>query len=155
MHQKVCDDIGIIKHFMRKGKRYGFRNLSKDVSCKMYDDGKEAFRGIERSLTDIFPSTFIVVLSLILAVITLFLLAWTPLLYPLFFSFGNMMTYLYAISGWILTFLSWAICASSLGFWVSVSFSSFISLTAICAMYVHGMYRKITGKGFDWKGRQV
>lgn len=155
MPQKVCDDIGIIKHFMKNDKRYGFRNLSQDVSCKMYDDGISAFKGIERSLTDLFPPTFLMIFSLLLAVTALMILSWSPLLAPLFLYSEEITLLSFTLIGWFLTFLSWTLCARTIGFWKRVCISGFLSITAICAMYVHGMYRKVSGKGFDWKGRKV
>ena len=155
MPQKVCDDIGIIKHFMRHKKEYGFRNLSKDVSCKVYSDRKSAFRGIERSLTDLFPPTFIMILLLLIAVTLLTFISWTPLFAPLFLCFNENKLLLMAMIGWLMTFIGWTIGSREIGFWRSVCISGFLSITAICAMYVHGMYRKLSGKGFDWKGRKV
>lgn len=155
MPQSVCDDIGIIKHFMRNGKIYGFRNLSKEVSCKMYSDGLSAFRGIERSLTDIFPINAFMVSQLLLAVLVLYFIALTPLFTPLFLHFGEKRLLLYAILGWLITFSSWTLGARETGFWRIVSISGPISVISICNMYIHGIYRKISGKGFDWKGRKV
>lgn len=155
MPQSVCDDIGIIKHFMRHKKIYGFRNLSEEVSCKMYSDRKSAFRGIERSLTDLFPINVLMVTLLLIAVTLLMLISWTPLFTPLYLMKGENNLLFLALLGWLLTFSSWTLGARETGFWKTVSISGSLSVTAICAMYVHGIYRKITGKGFDWKGRKV
>ena len=153
MPQSVCDDIGIIKHFMRNGKKYGFRNISKEVSCKMYEDGISAFKGLERSITDVFPSTLLMVGLLILAVAVLMFIAYTPLL---FFIYGHeTKLIIISLSGWAFTFISWAIGAREIGFGKMVSISGVLSFTAISAMYLHGMYRKASGKGFEWKGRTV
>ena len=155
MHQSVCDDIGIIKHFMRNGKKYGFRNLSNDVACKMYTNFDSAFKGIERSLTDLFPATLIMIALLLIAVTFLMTITWTPILSPLFILWDENNLLIIAILGWLLTFFSWTVEARETGFWLRVCLSGVLSITAICAMYVHGMYRKLTGKGFDWKGRKV
>ena len=155
MPQKVCDDIGIIKHFMRNGRRYGFRNLKEYVSCTMYSDGKSAFSGIERSLTDLFPMNFPVIAGLILAVLSLLTFAWSPLLLPLFFLFSMTKEAAICISGWLLFHLGWYICAREIGLGRKISASAFLTITVICQMYVHGMYRRISGKGFEWKGRKV
>ena len=154
MPQKICDDIGIIKHFMRKGKKYGFRNLHSSLSCTMYPDGPSAFSGIERSLTDMFPPTIPVVSSLLLAVSVLILFALFPLFSPLYLKWNHPLL-IPALLGWLSFSISWYFSARDTGFRKSISLSGLVSLLAICAMYLHGMYRKISGKGFDWKGRRV
>ena len=121
----------------------------------MYTNFDSAFKGIERSLTDLFPATLIMIALLLIAVTFLMTITWTPILSPLFILWDENNLLIIAILGWLLTFFSWTVEARETGFWLRVCLSGVLSITAICAMYVHGMYRKLTGKGFDWKGRKV
>lgn len=155
MPQKVCDDIGIIQHFMRNGKKYGFRNLHKELSCTMYSDGKSAFKGLERSITDLFPANIFSFIPLLIVVAALLLLFWQPLLIPLFLHHSTPIVLSFSLIGWFLLCISWYFAAKETGFWKSVSLFGFLSVLNICLMYLHGMYRRLTKKGFDWKGRTV
>lgn len=155
MPQKICDDLGIIKHFMRNGKRYGFRNLKKGISCTMYPSGEAAFKGIERSLTDIFPINIPMVSLLIVVVSVLFLFEWSILLTPLFISLSITSHMTLMLLGWLFFHLGWFMASYEIGFPSHIALSGIVSMNAIIAMYVHGLYRKISGKGFVWKGRKV
>ena len=152
---EICDDLAIIKLFMKNGKKYGFTSLKKSVTCKMYDTGNEAFRGIERSISGVFPPSKIVFMGLIVAVILLISIYFLPLLTPLFIHYGlNNLLYI-ALFGWLLTYVSWFIAGRSLNFKYSTSLSSSLTILAISAMFIHGLYIRLRGIKFIWKGREV
>ncbi|MBQ0072202.1 MAG: glycosyltransferase family 2 protein, partial [Spirochaetales bacterium] len=68
---EVCDDIAIIKRFMRSGKKYLFTTLSSEVGCYMYEDGISAFHGLERSISSVFPSTVTAFVEVLFIVVVL------------------------------------------------------------------------------------
>lgn len=151
----ICDDLEIIRLFMKKGKRYAFTVLSPTVSCRMYENGKDAFRGIERSLAGVFPLSLPVVLLLILAVILLLTVAWIPLLSPLFIIYGRTDLLLKALTGWAGMSLSWYTQSRMLHFRTVTCLSFPLAVTSICAMYLHSVFTRLRGGKFNWKGDRV
>lgn len=153
---KIVDDIGIIRLFVSKKKKYAFVNLSEEVACYMYKTGAEAFYGISRSIAGVFPSSYLVIPLLILAVIALMLIAWAPLSLLIYVLLGYLNRYaLFMLVGWILFCTCWYMGCRNINFRKLVSISGPISITMICAMYIYGFYRRISGKKFIWKGRVV
>ena len=76
---EICDDIGIVRLFVKKGKHYAFIDLSKYSSCLMYRTGKESFKGIERSISGVFPPRLCYVPPVTILVILLLHIALSPL----------------------------------------------------------------------------
>lgn len=152
---QICDDIGIIKAFLKKKKKYEFTTLSENVCCRMYDTGGEAFRGIERSLAGVFEPTIWMFSLLILAVIFLSLVSFAPLLTPLYIIWGEYGMLLVTLLGWLATNISWYFACRRLKFRISTSLSGSLSITLICVMYLHCVYTRLRGKKFIWKGEAV
>lgn len=153
---KVVDDIGIIRLFVKNKKKYAFVNLSDDVACYMYESFSESFKGIERSIIGLFPISLWIVIPLAIAVFFLLSIAWAPLAILLLFILGNRtMELLLLAIGWILFCLAWYSGCRNINFRKLIAISGPLSITCICAMYVHGVYRRLSGKNFIWKGRIV
>lgn len=153
---RIVDDLGIIRLFVRNKKKYAFVNLSDDVACYMYETFSESFKGIERSITGVFPASYWVIPPLIVAVILLLAIAWAPLIMLTILFFGIVNADLLAIfSGWLLFCYSWYLGCRNINFRRLISISCPLSITCICMMYVHGLYRRLSGKNFVWKGRIV
>lgn len=152
---QICDDIGIIKAFLKKKKKYEFTTLSDNVCCRMYDTGGEAFRGIERSLAGVFEPTLWMFSLLILAVIFLSLVSFAPLLTPLYIIWGEYTLLYITLTGWLVTNISWFFACRRLRFRISTSLSGSLSITLICVMYLHCVYTRLRGKKFIWKGEAV
>ncbi len=152
---QICDDLGIIKAFLKKKKKYEFTVLSDHVCCRMYDTGAEAFRGIERSLAGVFRPTVGMFAILILAVIFLSLVSFAPVLTPLYILLGEYTMLWITLGGWLLTNISWFFACRRLKFRVSTSLSGSFSIVLICVMYLHCVHTRLTGKKFIWKGEAV
>ncbi len=152
---QICDDIGIIKAFMKKKKKYIFTTLSDDVSCKMYETGRDAFRGIERSLAGVFPPSIWMFCLLVIAVISLITISYSPLLTPLFLAYGEIHYLKLMIAGWLMLNISWFWAGKKLKFKTSTSLSGVLSITFICVMYLHSVYTRLRGRKFIWKGDQL
>lgn len=152
----ICDDVGIVRLFVRKKKRYAFISISDYVICHMYGNAKEAFHGIERSIAGVFPpkpSTIPVVLVIIIALIHI---ALSPFLSIIFlFTYGISLWLVFLILGWISFFLAWYIGCRAANWRKRISTAGFITLLEIVVMYIHGLYKELTGKGFEWKGRNI
>ncbi len=155
LNGEICDDLGIIKLFLKNRKKYAFTTLSKDVSCRMYETGREAFNGIERSLAGVFPPSFWLFTALIIVVAILITVSYSPLWTPLFLLYGRYDLMIAALSGWLMINISWFSAGKALKFRTSTSLSGVLSITLICAMYLHSVYTRLRGKKFIWKGDEV
>lgn len=153
----VCDDMSIVKEFVKKKKKYGFVNLSEDVACYMYHERKEAFRGIERSVVGLFPAKPRVILLLIPLVFALLLMALSPvisligfLLLPNEYVFSVML-----FLGWFMLYVAWFCGSRNINYRKLISISCPLTLIVLCWLYIHGVYRRLSGKNFVWKGRTI
>ncbi len=152
----VVDDMGLVKLFSKKKKRHAFVNLSEEVACYMYENGKDAFHGIERSISGVFPARYYIIPILIILVTFLLAIAWVPVSILLLFIFGHYQVRLLAmLAGWLAFCIAWFIGCRNINFRKLVSMSCPLSITYICIMYVHGLYRRLSGKNFIWKGRVI
>lgn len=153
---KIVDDIGIIRLFVKNKKKYAFVNLSEDVACYMYATFKESFRGIERSIIGVFPAKYWVILPLAIAVVLLLSISWSPIAYFVFLLLGIKSEYMsFLLIGWVLFCFSWYLGCRNINFRKLISISCPLSVTCICMMYINGLYRRLSGKNFVWKGRIV
>ncbi len=155
IENEICDDLAIIRRFMEKGKNYIFTNMSDVVSCNMYKTGKDAFLGISRSLSGVFKPSKRLFVALILFVLILLTVSYSPLLTPLFISSG-MRDYLYmTLIGWCLLSISWFNAGKALKFKTSTSLSAVVSITSICLMYLYSVLTRLRGRKFIWKGDEI
>lgn len=152
----IVDDMGLVRLFVKKKKKYAFVNLSEEVGCYMYTNGADAFKGIERSIIGVVPAKFSMLPVLALLVAFLLLIAWSPivLITLIIIEHFNPVILVYLI-GWILFCSAWFIGCRNINFRKLVSISCPLTITMICAMYVHGIYRRLSGKNFIWKGRTI
>ncbi len=153
----VCDDMSIVKEFVKHKKKYGFVNLSEDVACYMYHERKEAFRGIERSLVGLFPAKARIIFLLIPLVIALLLMALAPILtivgsilFPYEYGYGIAL-----FLGWFMLYVAWFCGSRNINYRKLISISCPFTLIVLCWLYIHGIYRRLSGKNFVWKGRTI
>lgn len=152
----ICDDVGIVRLFVRKKKHFAFVSISDYLKCYMYGTAKEAFRGIERSIAGVFPPRPSTIIPILLIVIIILHMALSPLLSLLFlFLLGLSPSLLVLIAGWALLFLSWYIGCRAANWRKRISIACPLALFQIAMMYLHGLYKQLSGEGFIWKGRKV
>ena len=152
----ICDDVGIVRLFVRKKKHFAFVSISDYLKCYMYGTAKEAFRGIERSIAGVFPPRPATIIPILLIVIIILHMALSPLLSLLFlFLLGLSPSLLVLIAGWALLFLSWYIGCRAANWRKRISIACPLALFQIAMMYLHGLYKQLSGEGFIWKGRKV
>lgn len=152
---EICDDLSIIKLFIKNGKKYAFTSLSNRVSCKMYSNSKDAFLGLERSIAGVFPSNIFFFIILILVVLLLLSVFFSPLLTPLFLINNLYQELLLLFIGYAFVVFSWSLVCLLIKFSFLVSLSSPLAILFTSLMYIDGLYKKMRGKGFIWKGRKV
>lgn len=152
---EICDDLSIIKLFIKSGKKYAFTSLSDRVSCKMYNSAKEAFLGLERSIAGVFPSNIFFFIVLILVVLLLLSVFFSPLGTPLFLFNSLYHELVLLLLGYAFIILSWFLACILTKFPLLVSLSSPLAILFTSSMYIDGLYKKMRGKGFIWKGRKV
>ncbi len=153
----VCDDMSIVKEFVKKKKKYGFVNLSEDVACYMYHERKEAFRGIERSVVGLFPAKPRIILVLIPLVLALLLMAFSPVISLIgFLLLPNLYIYTAMLFlGWFMLYAAWFCGSRNINYRKLISISCPLTLIVLCWLYIHGIYRRLSGKNFVWKGRTI
>lgn len=152
---EICDDLSIIKLFIKKGKKYAFTSLSDRVSCKMYNNAKEAFLGLERSIAGVFPSNIFFFVILIVVVLLLLSVFFSPLLTPFFVLNSLFSDLILLFIGYLFIFLSWFSTCHLIKFPLLTALSSPLAILLTSSMYIDGFYKKMRGKGFIWKGRKV
>lgn len=156
IENEIVDDMGLVKLFVKNKKKYCFVPLATVVGCYMYSNGADAFKGIERSIIGVCPVKYSIVPALIVLVAFLLLLAWAPLFALIFYLCGFASTSLILmVVGWLCFSIGWYKCCRITRFSKKISSSCALSITLICAMYIHGVYRRLSGKNFVWKGRLV
>lgn len=152
----IVDDMGIVKLFVKKHKKYAFVNVSEEVACYMYDNAPDAFKGIERSISGVFPANVFLIPVMILMVTYLLLIALVPVSILVILLLGEYTPlFIMMFICWALFCVAWFKGCRNINFRKLVSISCPVSITCICAMYLHGLYRRLSGKNFVWKGRVI
>lgn len=152
---EICDDIGIVRLFVRCKKKYAFLDLSKQSSCYMYRTGSESFHGIERSIAGAIPPRLSLLIPIIVTVLLLLHIAASPIAAILLIIFGSQLDALLMTLGTVLFIVAWYIGCKKMRWRKRVSISSPLTLLLITVMYIHSFFRSISGKGFEWKGRII
>lgn len=153
---KIVDDVGLVRLFVKKKKKYAFVNLAEDVSCNMYNTFKDAFKGMERSIAGVFPPKYWIIIPLALGIVIILSIAWASVEYFILHALKIGDGYLhYLLIGGLLFCYAWYLGCRNTNYRRLISMSCPISMTCICLMYIHGLYRQLSGKNFLWKGRIV
>ena len=152
----ICDDVGIVRLFVRKKKKYAFISIADYVKCYMYGTRREAFKGIERSIAGVLPPNIFTFFPLLLVAIALLHLALCPILAIIFrLTVGPSPFITLLMFGWIVFYLAWYIGCRTANWRKRISISCPITLIETSLMYLHGLYMGLMGKEFEWKGRKL
>ena len=150
------DDVGIARLFVRERKSFALVSISEYVACYMYTNAHDAFSGIERSIAGIFPPKAISILPIAAVIILLLHIAFSPIAaIAEILALGLSRTSMLMLIGVLMFFVSWYLACRKAGWRKLISISAPLSLIQICTMYIHGLYNRLTGKGFIWKGRKI
>lgn len=157
----ICDDVMLARACTRTGHKYVFADMKQALSCKMFSSFKGGFEGLERSITGVINIKAYMVPLVLIAAIVLLACALAPLasvamLIALLLQPGlSELPFILTFSGSLLLFGSWTATGLYHGFPLKVAIQGPIAFVFVVAMYLHGYYRKVTGKGFMWKGRNI
>ena len=155
----ITDDVHLAREFVKQGHRQLLVDASSAVSCTMYATTKEAFGGIERSIVGVIPLKLFPLI--VLAVIVLLCCGLAPsatAAWIVVAALGYESFIIPAILttiGTVLLYGIWAIMALFHGYPISVALTGYVTFFWICGMYIHGLFRTFTKKGFSWKGRTI
>ena len=153
---QICDDIGIVRLFVKHRKKYAFVDLSEYSSCTMYKTAAESFKGIERSIAGVIPPKPLLMVPTALIVTIFIHISFSPIAsLTMFFLYGFSLQAKLLLCGTVLFILAWYIGCKSANWKKRISISCPLTLLVVAAMYIHGLFRSITGKGFEWKGRII
>jgi chlorobactene glucosyltransferase len=157
----ICDDVMLARACTRSGHKYIFADMKDALSCKMFSTFKGGFEGLERSITGVIAiKAYIVPLMLLVAAVLLVCaaapLATVVMLIQLLINPAlSPLPFLLMVGGSLLLFGSWTATGLYHGFPLRVAMQGPITFVFVVAMYLHGYYRKVSGKGFMWKGRYI
>lgn len=157
----ICDDVMLARACTRTGHKYVFADMKNALSCQMFPTFKTGFEGIERSITGVIDIKAYMVPLVLLAAAVLIACAIAPLA-TLVLGIGILLNpalsplpFLLLLTGSLLLFGSWTATGLYHGFPLKVAIQGPIAFILVVAMYLHGYYRKASGKGFMWKGRII
>lgn len=152
----ICDDVGIVRLFVKNKKKYAMVSICNYVRCYMYSNTKEAFRGIERSIAGVIPPKVSTLVPVAIVVIALFHMGLCPIIaILLYIATNNTFAFWALIFGWLLFYLAWYISCRSTNSKKRISFACPLTVIQIAIMYLHAVYMQLSGKGFVWKGRPI
>jgi chlorobactene glucosyltransferase len=155
----ITDDIHLARELARNGRIQLLVDASDALSCTMYRSTKEAFLGVERSLAGTIPLRLCPLI--LVAVVLLIGCAISPIMAIVFLaqalsgSSGLLVPAILTAIGALLLFGTWAAMAKFHKYSASIGWSGPVTLLWICAMYLHGLARTFSKKGFSWKGREI
>ncbi len=157
----ICDDVMLARACTRAGHKYVFADMKDALSCQMFPTFKTGFEGIERSITGVINIKAFMVPLVLLAAGVLLACAIAPLA-TLAFGIALLVNpalsplpFLLLATGSLLLFGSWTATGLYHGFPLKVALQGPIAFVLVVVMYLHGYYRKVSGKGFMWKGRFI
>ncbi len=157
----ICDDVMLARACTRAGHKYVFADMKDALSCMMFSSFKGGFEGLERSITGVIDIKAYMVPFVLLAAIVLLACALAPLatVVMLIAFLANPalspLPFLFLLAGSLLLFGSWTATGLYHGFPLKVALQGPIAFIFVVVMYLHGFYRKASGKGFMWKGRKI
>jgi len=157
----ICDDVMLARACTRTAHKYVFADMKDALSCQMFSTFKGGFEGLERSITGVLTiKAYMVPLVLLVASVLLACalapLASVAMLIAILINPAlSELPFLLMAGGTLLLFGSWTATGLYHGFPLKVAIQGPIAFVFVVAMYLHGYYRKVSGKGFMWKGRTI
>lgn len=153
IQQFVTDDVHIARQFRKHGFFQAFTDLGDIITCNMYSSFTDAVKGISRSIVDFFDGKLLIPFILLFLIIAFITLPPFLIIYQLIFSIHQVS--ITAIFGIIFLQFAW---------FKTMRFHHYSKFTSICylftlfliiSMFLYGIVKIITKKGFEWKGRIV
>ncbi|MBI9094686.1 MAG: glycosyltransferase [Sphaerochaeta sp.] len=157
----ICDDVILARTCTRTAHKYVFADMKDALSCQMFSTFKGGFEGLERSITGVLTFKAYMVPLMVLVASVLLACAVAPLatvamlIAVLIDPALSELPFLLMAGGTLLLFGSWTATGLYHGFPLKVAIQGPIAFVFVVAMYLHGYYRKVSGKGFMWKGRTI
>lgn len=153
IRDQIADDVSLARMYSRAKKQVMFTDLKEHVSCRMYDRGADAIKGISRSLLGVLPLPLAPLLGVAAAILLslclsgVFSIAWLV-------SGGWNPYALMMLTGTLLLRASWYSMARFHGFRPVVAASQIPVFLITVFMFLSGLFRRRHGKVI-WKGREV
>ena len=153
---EICDDVQLARSCTKFQEKQIFAPMSDALSCEMFPTCKEAFHGLERSITGVVKRGWLRTILILVIVLVLLLLAFSPFI-SLFLAFtgASMIIILPCLAGILLFLSAWIVNARFFKFSFSSALLAHVTVFSVVLMYLHGLFLVLTGKGFTWKGRKI
>ena len=161
MSDVICDDVMLARACTRTSHKYVFADMKEALSCTMFSTFRGGFEGLERSIIGVINIKTYMVPLIVVAAAVLIACACAPIATVAMFiawltnTALSPLPFLLLLAGTLLLFGSWTATGLYHGFPLKVAIQGPIAFVFVVAMYLHGYYRKVSGKGFVWKGRII
>ena len=161
MPDVICDDVMLARACTRSSHKYVFADMKEALSCTMFSTFRGGFEGLERSIIGVIDIKAYMVPLVLLAASVLIACACAPIATVAMFiawltnTALSPLPFLLLLAGTLLLFFSFSVMGLYHGFPFKVAIHGPIAFVFVVAMYLHGYYRKVSGKGFVWKGRII
>lgn len=152
---QLCDDVLLCKRFVEKKKRYALLRTANHVYSNMYSTTEEAFRGISRSVSGIFPAKVWVIAPILIIVMILVGFCISPIAIILLLCFGYAKAAGITAIGAALLSIGYYRIARLQRFPIRIALAWPCTLIATCSMYLWSYFVRKRGKKFVWKDRAV
>lgn len=156
IEDEILDDVQIARQFVKHNKVYQQHRASHLVTCNMYDNYTNSFRGISRIIAGIFPHKPWMFFPLIFFAIILISMSLAPIASILYLIFLGADLYFYLLTaGWLAFSISWFSISRLQRFSYAASLLWPITLILTIFMYLNSFFRKVFKRNIIWKGRDV
>lgn len=152
----ICDDVELARKFAKTGHKQLFCDMKKAVKCRMYTSFGETIRGMERSVTGAIKQSPMLFVGTIFLVIILLGFIASPVVSIVYLVLSHCSFYsVIMLVGTILFWGAFVMVSLFHGYRFPVPLMGQFTFLFVIYMYLHGLYKKQSKKGFVWKGRQV
>ena len=157
---EICDDVALARTFAKKGFGQLFAPMQDALECEMFPSFSVGWHSLERSINAVVKQGWIGLILILLIVIVLIALSLSPLV-TLFLAYqaitgsASYLPFMLSLGGNVLLIGAWKRAAVYFKFSTRSGYLAHVTIFLVVIMYLHGLYLRLSGKGFMWKGRNV
>lgn len=157
---QICDDVALARLCAKRGYKQLFAPMQTALQCEMFTSFNQGWKSLERSINGVVKQGILGFLLILVIVLVLLLLSFSPLLGLLFgvLAVSNQLfffPFIFTLLGSFLLFATWKRCAMYFGFSKKAGLFGPVTILLVVLMYLNGMLLRLSGKGFEWKGRVI
>jgi chlorobactene glucosyltransferase len=153
VRESIVDDLALARAIHLAGFRWRVIHIADLVSCRMYQNSREALEGFSKNLFAAFEFRLLPYLFSFTWLVLMFL---EPLIVALLLAIGKIdLTAPWTLAAWlILSLLIWIIPYISLKMPIWLAFMFPVTVLSISYTAIRSLWLSLTGK-LSWKGRSI